>query len=304
MNWRLDLADRPLGAVCVLEGEPRLVAVWTSPHEIEFLSQANGAWQGRLRVPLQATDIADARWATIAQQLIAPTGAWLSGLHVGEIEIHTTYDGRMRLYVYGGRSRATIELDGQQVPLTANDRAPIRAAAMDRELGTIALLRDDASVELYQQHTLMRRFSIADVPEPGFDQVLLADMAGSVLLVGAAGISQVDFNGHVRARLETHGDLQVAACSSDGALIVTGDSATGAVRVYDADLNPLAVGMAWAIWDGARPLGLVESIPSRERAIGGVDIGSDGTLVLTLGGGVCCTQIDRLEAPASPRLLL
>jgi hypothetical protein len=294
MNWRLDLSGYALHGVQLIDGEPAQAAVWTSTQDVRFYDVQNGAfYEARSLAAPPGVDLHDPRWPGYLETLRAPNGAFLPMIDTGRHLIHTSHDGRLRLYQDGDHS-LRLEADGQLSTLPRRRETPLCAARMDRDLGTIAALSADGMLHLYQQHIY-----VGDYMAEGTD-VLLPDATDLVYVVGEIHVRALDMAGQVQYTLDAPAAIGMAACSPDGRILVTGDRDQGMIRAYDMGLHPIRQGHTTDLLEQASPVQLLAALPPLGERLLALDVANDGTLVFALGNGVCLTHVRELAALPQP----
>jgi hypothetical protein len=299
--WWLDLADDPPYAVQLIEGDPDLIAVWGTPQEVRFYAQTNGAEYGRLAVNSPAT-LNGTAWREFLDTLRAPNGACLPVVEAANLVIHTSHDGRFRVYQEGGKS-LVLDLDGHRVVLDRSGEATFVTVGLDRELGTLAAVDADKLLHIYQQHVYVGAFPLTIQGDPHDWIVLLPDWSDTVIVATSGSIQRFELAGQLAGLLELPAEICSAAISPDGRWIVTADRHQPVLRVYDSGFHLICQENAWTLWSDTPQVQLLAAAPFMDARPGSLAAGRDGTLVFSLGGGLCVTHIDRLTPVPQPRTL-
>ncbi|MBN1201157.1 MAG: hypothetical protein JXJ20_04810 [Anaerolineae bacterium] len=303
MGWRLHLSDQPIQAVQLLGGDPRQIAVWPSAHEVCFYAESNGALYTCLRVsPPIASSFNSETWRAFVETLRAPNGVYLPVVDTGSLVIHTSKDGRLRLY-QGYDGRLTLDMDGHQTRLEHRTDTPLAAVALDRELGTIGALGTDGVLHIYQQHMAIGAYPVAEDGDLTAPVLLLPDVADQIVVADAARIQALDLNGQLQHTLPASSTVGAVACSPDGSWIIAADRDTGMIRLYDAQLTLLRQRAARDLLAEAEPVQLFAALPAPGMAPGALDVADDGTLLFSLGGMLCLTHVNELTKLPRPRAL-
>lgn len=303
VDWRLDLSDRPLYAVQIMDGEPPQVAAWTARDEVHFFGARHGAFYAMRRVvcPPDVTPDTGSSWVTFLETLHAPNGAYLPVVDTGTTVIHSTHDGRLRVYQQPF-DHLLLDADGRQSAL-ACDGMPLVAVGVDRDLGTVGAVSADSTLHIFLQRVYVGAFALELDGQADVSAVLLPDAAGELLVVSTACIQVVDMSGQVVARLAAPASIGCAACSPDGDLVVTADREEAIIRVYDGDLHLLRQGSAADLLARAAPLQLLDVLPDPEATPEALAVANDGTLVIAVEGILCRTDVDALAPLPQPRTL-
>lgn len=296
MSWWLDLSDDPPHAVQLLDGDPALIAVWTTPQTVQFYAQDTGASYGHLTV--SAPPGTDEAWRDFLGSLRAPNNAYLPVVDTTAGVIYMAYDGRLSVYCLPDASLSLI-VDGLQTALTPT--GTVCAIDLDRELGTVGVLAADGQLHIYQQHV-----HIGDFPADASGDVvalLLPDFTGTIWIVSSARIQTRDLGGTLLHSKQPLAASSAAACTPDGALLVTADRDQAFLRVYDAELHLVRQGSAWNLWADSTQIQLLAAPPFEDALLRSLDVANDGTLVFALGGSLCLTHINQLTPVPRPRAL-
>lgn len=303
IGWRVWLGNMPLHAVHLLACDPLLVAVWRSSREVYFFGAHDADYLGKRSIPAPpAENPAHAAWRDFLAGLRAPDGAWLPVVTAGAWHIHTSHDGRLR--VLHTRQDLLIEIDGEMVPLAREGDDPLAAVALDRELGTVAVLDARSHLQFFQQALAMGVHTLDGPVAADGCFLALPDAPGAALVADAAQLRLIDTSGQVQQRLTLGAPLSAAAVAPDGSLIVIAEGAS--MRVLDAALVPL--------WQASGPELLAALDPvDDDTAAAPVDpaapvraaaVAVDGTVAYAVGGTLGVTVVEALEPLPQPRPLL
>jgi hypothetical protein len=303
MGWRLDLSDQAVRAVELVEGEPPQLAVWTPSHEVRFYDIQDGTVLDALDVfwP-NATNFGSEAWRAFLERLRAPNGMYLPVVDVGGVTVHTSNDGRLRLYE-DSEHRLMLDVDGQRTILQHPGEAAAVAVALDRELGTLGVLAQDGLFHLYQQHVHMGTMPVAlDLDEK--PTVFVPDMASIVWLVDRHHVLGVDNAGQVAHHLDlAEAGIRAAACSADGLHIAITDQ-SGMIRLYDAQLRLQRQQDVHSLLEATRPL-QPRSLPTDSGWVAdSISISNAGHLAFVAGGILCVTAWDQMRLVPQARRLI
>jgi hypothetical protein len=304
-GWWLNLSDHPLQAVQLLDGDPAQVAAWLSEKRVHFYAAHTGTlYESRdIKIP-EIIDTREDNWRTFLDDLNAPNQSFLPAFNTDFLQIHTSHDGRLRLYALH-HTNLILDMNRRQIALGLNGAAEIVALGMDREFGSLAALTDDGRLHIFQQQVYVGAFGIENewADELPFS-VFLPDSAGVVVLVGETRIQVWDMAGQVLHRRQAPAPIGVAACSPDGERIITGDREQAMIRVYNATLTPLRQHSAPDVLARATPVQLFGSPPPDDARLDALAVLNDDTLVFALHGTLCQTSLDELRELPQPRPLL
>lgn len=301
MHWRLDLGGDWPYIVRLVEGNPLQLAVWLSDRDIDFFAVSTGAYYGRLAVSTEFRPGADG-WRVYLEQLMAPNGAYLPVAWADQIGVYTSYDGRLRLYHVRGHD-LVLDMDGRQTTLPCDGGAPIVAAGLDRELGTVAAVSDDGRLHLYQQGVYVGSYAVEINSRPVV-KLAVPDGADYVAIIEEGQIQIITIGGRIRQRLLDLPPINAAACSPSGEILVTVDQDSGMLRVYDETLRLVAQEAALDVLVRAPSLQLPDTAPWPELAPHTLDVDDSGKLVFAMEGMLCVTRVDEIAPVPQPRTLL
>jgi hypothetical protein len=301
VNWHLELSHRPLFAVQLLDGEPVQVAAWVSTRKVHFYAAENGAFYGDLSVAEPANrDMQSEAWRAFLETLRAPNGAYLPVVDTGQRVIHTSADGRLRVYREPD-DRLLLDVDGRQTALVREGNAPLVAVGLDRDLGTLGALSADGLLHIYQQHVYVGAFAVEVQLDGAIPKVLLPGATGTVVVIDTAAIQTMDMGGQVQRRLAAPAAVESVACSPDGSQIVVGDREQGIMRLYDVELTLMRQRATLDVLARTAQLQLFDALLPPDGTPETVDVANDGTLAFALTGILCLTHIDELTALPQPR---
>lgn len=304
MSWKLDLSSRPIHSLQIVDAAPRQLAVWLDAATVHFYAVENGALYGSLVIDSPgAFDPYSLAWREFVAGLRVPHGDFLPWVALGDVTVLTSYDGRLRLYIDRAH-RLVLESEGLLEDLPCDDDAPILAAGLDRDLGTVAALSAAEQLHLYQQHVYVGQYALSDVPQTGLHAVYAPDAGGEAIVVFESGVRIVDLSGRVQYHTETSALIGSAACAPAGNLVVLGERDRALVRVYDSELRPLHQGSAHALLGAAHALQLMTREATPEASFDGLAVDNDGVLAFALDGVVCCSHVDLLPGLPYPNELL
>lgn len=300
MNWRLRLSEHPVKSPQIIPGDPGLVAIWAAADRVQCFDLSTGASYDPLPiVPPRDLFLDGEAWRSFWETLRAPNGAYLPVVDLGDMVIYTSHDGRLRVYWERG-DRLMLDVDGRHTLLLQPGGMPLAAVALDRELGTVAALSTDAVLHFYQQCVFVGAYPVA-LGSGSPPVVLLPDAADVAFLVDETGLQAVDMTGRVVHNQRSPLPGGVAACSPGGDWLVVAEQ--GTLRVYNSELRLVRQSSAYDLIARTTPLQLFDELPSSESAVQGIAVADDGTLIITLDGIVCRTQISEFSPLPQPRTL-
>jgi hypothetical protein len=305
MAWRLHLTNRAIQRLDIIEGEPTLLAVWSRRDRIAYYDLDSGIYRGEqvFEIP-EVDDRQGERWQSFVSGLKAPNGGYLPAVNTGAVTVHTTDDGRMRLYD-AGAAGLYLEDDGKEARLDTGD-AIRRAVALDRFLGLSAALDQEGWLHVFQQQIKVGAFDLGlTLREELMPVVAIARGGGAIFVTDGQAVVLTDSGGQVRKRLETHYLIRQMTCSPDGGYLVTGDMDTGVVRVYHgADLALSHQRFAIDLVAEATQVQLLADMPPPSVALSTLTVADGGTLAFSMAGVICVTDLTFMDELPRPQVLL
>lgn len=302
LGWRLWVAHGPLHGVAMIPGARLLVILWDTPRRAYAFDAHRAEFLADLKIPAVPPGMppSDA-WGAFLRALRGPGRTWLPHVRAGMWGVHTSHDGRFRLLHYGEHDLIT-QIEGEFTRLPRDGEASLRAAALDRDLGTIAALDTQARLHVFQQVVYVGAFPLA--VENGPALLSLADAAGSILVGSGAALRLVDLAGRVLAQARLPAPVVACSIAPNGAWIAA-VTASG-LHIYDAGLLPVRHAALPELLNRLDPFDApsADAEPEGAGMSRAVAVASDGTLAFAVGGVVGVTYLDALEALPQPQPLL
>lgn len=290
VSWWLDRSDGAIVQVGIVEGHPRLVAVWVTRSTVEFYAVDNGAFHGALEVAGPAViDPAAQAWRAYVEHLRAPSGTPLAAAHMESGSVLVSHDGRFRLY-WDHAQGLLLDSDDAPIALPRHDDAPLLAVGLDRELGTIGVVTQSGVVEFYQQHVYVGGYVIAGSDDGAPVAIALPDAAGVAVVFFEQSIVTVDLSGRVRHKAALSFNLGLGVCASSGEVLAVSDRLTPIMRIYNGELAAVAQGDVRDVIAPAHSLHLMPRGPRPGTSVNAIALADDGTCVFAIDGVVCCSH--------------
>ncbi len=304
MGWHLAFHAGVIQGLDILPGSPSLIAVWTGPREVHFLSLDSGDRYGSLTLDspeFGADDIS--RWLGSIQSLRAPNGHYLPTLRFNDSQIvHTSYDGRMLAYF--DQNSVMVDVDGDRVMLRDNRECPIRATGFDRELGSLGVLADNATLEIYQQHVLVGTYPVDINGGLGQPRLFLPDAAGRLIVGDPGRVRVFDFLGHKLFEALDPARISSVACSPGGEWIAALNMTGKYLMVFNGELVPMFQGDVLDLLDKTRSVQLFPAEVAQEAGARVIAVADDGTIAFAVEGVIGVAAISDLESLPRPTRLL
>lgn len=297
-GWRLYLTDRLIRRLEILEDKPSTLCVWMQPERVVFLDLQNGNHLGErafeddaVRAPRPSPE-----WRAFVDSLTGPADQRLPLVRASGAEIHTTGDGKQRLYRIS-TSELSFELDGIETRLDLGADVEIAALRLDPASGVLVILDWAGKLHLFKGQVRV------GIVETSLD--LHPEMRPELALVGGGSaifasdgrqILKLDAAGARLGQLDVHYTLGALALSPDGRFLATSDLDTGVLRVYSGgDLKATHQRFATDLIAEARRVQLVPGSMSPSAAVGALALSSKGTLAFSVAGLVCVTNLARMK---------
>lgn len=302
LGWRLWVAHGALHGVAMIPAARPLVVLWDTPRRAYVFDAHRAELLADLTIPPPPPGAppSDA-WDTFLNALRTPGGDWLPHVQAETWEVHTSHDGRLRLLQQGDHD-LTAQIEGEFVRLPRDGEAPLRVAALDRDLGTAAALDAQGRLHIYQQAVYVGAFPLA--LEDGPALLALADAAGSVLVGSGVALRLVDLAGRVQTQATLPAPVVACSIAPNGAWIAA-VTASG-LHIFDAGLLPVRHAALSDLLARLDPF----DAPTADAELDGAEasravaVAPDGTLAFAVGGVVGVTYLDALEALPQPQALL
>jgi hypothetical protein len=303
--WWLHLSNQAVQRVDILAGKPPLLAAWIGREHVIFFDLETGIPAGETSTKISAGESRQsAKWLEYVGRLTAPNGATLPVVRAGGTTIHSTEDGRMRLYDVDGEE-LFLETDGKEVKLETGD-AHFVAVSLDRFLGLVAALDEQYRLALYQQHIRVGLFDTGLMADDEAQPGVAASNGGSAIFVSnGQEMALMDSGGRVRKRLSVHYPIGRIACSPNGKLLITTDAESGVIRAYSgADFTPTHQRYAMDLLEDAAQIQLIADLPPASASVGALAVDNQGVLAFAISGVVCVTAVEKMIALPRPQPLL
>ncbi len=306
MGWRLHLSSQPISSVQFVSGNTPQIAVWDSRHNVHFYDRRDAMPLGELQFSAYQppADLHDDFWREITARFKAPDGTLLPVVFMSGLTVFQSSDGRMRLYQFqsGG---LVLEVEGRHIALDREQDGRFLIAGLDRALGLSGALNDEGKLYIFQQHVRVGMFDLGFSVSVDARLTLLApEGTGTLLVSDGERVVLTDSAGSVTHEINTHFTVGPVAVSPDGKLVLLADIDDNLIRVYQGDLRPTHQKHAIDLVADAKQVQLLAALPGRKAALAALDVANDGTIVFALGGVVCVTSMEALDALPQPRPLM
>lgn len=309
MGWRIHLTNQAIQYLHILTGRQPVLVVWTRPDRPHFYDLETGTTLIEKKLPTPThlayhaqTRQSEAWYAYLAELNGLDEGVYLPYVRLGQLDIHTTDDGKLRVYHMGNQVDIAIDNEEASLPIDADD---IVTLALDRALGTIALLDARAHLHIFQQNLPIGTFDVGlSTDDDARLQLAISRGGGSIFLSDGRQLLNVDINGEVNKRLETHYFIGQVACSPAGGMLLTHDSESGVLRVYHGEsLTPTHQKFAIDLVAHATQVQLLADLPPTDTTLSTLVAHNRGTIAFAMAGVVCVSDIREMdELPRARKL--
>jgi hypothetical protein len=306
MAWRLHLTNQAIRRLDIIEGEPDLLAAWSRRDRVLYYEVETGTPRGERLLEIPDTDERDSEaWRNFVAELKAPNSGHLPLVQTPRLTVHTTDDGRMRLYTLG-ENELYLENDGKEIKLESGEADAFPALALDRFLGLSAALDTGGKLHVYQQHITVGAFDLGlNMSDELRPEVAISRGGGSIFVTDGQTIVLTDSGGQVRKQLKAHYFIRRMSCSPDGRYLVTADMDPGVIRVYEgAELALTHQRFAIDLVAEATQVQLLADLPPATVALSALTIDSEGRIALSLSGVICMTDLTFMDELPRPQPLL
>lgn len=306
MGWRLHLSSQPIASVQFVSGHTPQIAVWDSRHNVHFYDRRDAMPLGELHFADHQLpgDMHDESWREVTARFRAPDGTLLPVIFMSGLTVYQSGDGRLRLYHYQ-TGRLSLEIEGRHIALNQVEDDRFLVAGLDRALGLSGALTDEGQLYIFQQHVRVGEFDLGFSVSVDARLTLLApEGTGTLVISDGERVVMTDSAGSITHEINTHFTVGPVAVSPDGKLVVLADIDDNLIRVYQGDLRPTHQKHAIDLVADAKQVQLLASLPGRKAALAALDVANDGTIVFALGGVVCVTSMEALDALPQPKPLM
>jgi hypothetical protein len=305
MTWRVHLTDNSIHRLDIFPGQPNMLCAWVSGTYAVFYDLETGAETGRIEIEPPATGLADRttdQWKLFLDQLCSPNGSILPVVRLNRLTIHSTQDGRQRLYDDG--HGLSIQVNGSESPLQTPD-SNLTSVGMDRVTGITAALDEDNQLYIYQRQIPVWVVDIGLHPEANvLPELVVSDRAAAIFASDGMQLVRVNGGGRLeKARPMTY-FINELATSPDGRLCATADSEAGIVRIYEGeDLAFTHQKFAVDLYAAAEPIQLMEDTVTPRIAVSAMAITNEGVLAFAMEGIITVTHLDIMQQMPRPHSL-
>lgn len=307
MAWRIHLTNQAIRDLHVLPGKPSILAVWTHWRQVYYYNFDNGTPLTDQRLPNapqkpRHSDI----WQAYVGNLKPPNSAqFLPVVRTPQAEIHTTDDGKLRLY-HQREGGLTMETNGLEEALAVVDAQQFIAVDLDRALGMVVALDETGHLHIYQQNIRLGRFDLGLQLHPDLrPAVAVSRGGGSIFASDGKRLVVTDSSGKVLKQQEMHYYIGHMAVSPGGGMILTSDMESGVLRVYHAESLILThQKFAIDLVADATQVQLMADLPPMGTAISALSAYVRGVFAFAMSGVVCVTGTEYMDRIPRPKALL
>lgn len=296
MSWRVHLSDDAIYRLDVLAD---VLCIWLTANEATFFELETGATLGTLSVNIPPTGLPERgsdEWAAFLDNLRAPNQARLPVIRLPNLTVYQTDDGTRRLYDDG--HGLTLSSAGKEVSLGTADKLFV-SLKMDRARGITAALDERGQLYIYQRAVLLAaEKSIGLMCQDGYlPDVEIADGGSAVYASDGEQVVRTAQDGTVTKTLTVPYQVGQIACSRDGETLITTDSETGILRVYQGEhLRFTHQKFAVDLVAAAKQVQLLADIPTPRLGVSALAVTNTGVIVFAMDGIVTVTDFKAMQA--------
>jgi hypothetical protein len=303
VGWLLALELPSVRDICLVTGDPPLIALDAADDGLLFFSAHSGAFYGGETLPRpDARDPLGNRPIALLDTLRAPNGALLPRVRIGAMTVLSAYDGRLHV-IQSGERAVKLAIDGEPVNLLRDHAAEVLAVGLDRELGTVGVLTDDGALHVFQQHVAVGTYSVG-VARGYRPSVFLPDAAGTIIVGDEERTRVFDMAGRLLAQAPCPAMLGAAEVAPAGEWIIRYGGMRGAIQAYDARLTVVRQGAGEDLRAASRSVQLFPAEKVRDGEIEALALADDGLLAFVQGQTLCCAHLSTLAPLPSEQTLL
>lgn len=296
MAWRVHLSDEAVYRLDILKD---ILCVWVAMDEAAFFDLETGAALGTLAVsvppdglPERGTD----EWMAFLDGLRAPNGARLPVIRLPNLTVHQTDDGTRRLYDDG--HGVTLPTDDGETSLGMADKLFI-AVKMDRGQGLVAALDERSNLYVYEQALPLT--TETDIGLQRHDDLLpdvvIADAGSALYAADGMQVVRATRDGGVVTTLKLPYPVGQIACSRNGEVLITTDSETGILRVYQGErMHFTHQKFAIDLFAAAQQVQLLADVPTPRLGVSALTVTDEGVVAFAMDGIVTVTHFTAMQA--------
>lgn len=298
MAWRIHLTNQAIRDLNILPSKPPTLAVWTHWQQVHYYDLNNGTFLEDRRFPSPPAQPhhSDA-WQAYLATLKGPKDAqYLPLIRTPQTEIHTTDDGKLRLY----RQRESVlmmETNGEEEALDVQNAQQFLSVDLDRALGMVVALDEECHLHIYQQNIRLGRFDLGLVANPDLrPSVAVSRGGGSIFATDGKRLVVTNLSGKVLKQQEMHYYIGRMACSPGGSMVITGDMESGVLRVYHGETLALThQKFAIDLVAASTQVQLMADLPPMGTAVSALTGYVRGSFAFAMSGVVCVTNIEHMD---------
>lgn len=306
MAWRIHLTNQAIQSLNILHGKPPILAAWTRNDRVHYYDLETGDLIDDKRLDGAPSEGRRTHaWYQYINTLIGPEkDMFLPVVRTRRTEIHTSSDGQLRLYRVGD-NKLYLEADGVEERLDTAKAERFIALDLDRSLGVIAALDQDARLHIYQQNIRIGEFDIGLSKDPyPRASVIVTQGGGAIFATDGQQIVLVDSGGQVKKQIPMHYRIGRMACSVSGALLLTSDVESGVIRAYNGkDLSLTHQRFAIDLVAEASQVQLMADLPPLGTAISALAAYRKGIFAFAMSGVIAVTDISFMDQLPRPQTL-
>ncbi len=304
VGWLLELETGAVRDICLVAGDPPLIALHVADDALAFFALHTGAFYGWGSLPRpDARDPLDSLSVALLDALRAPNGAILPRVRLGAMTVLSAYDGRLHV-IQSGEGTVTLVIDGERIDLLRDHAADVLAVDLDREMGTVGALAGDGVLHVFQQHVAVGSYAVGVARDGCRPTICLPDAAGVIVIGDTDGTRIFDTAGRMLAQANCPAGFCGAAVAPAGQWVIRYGGGHSAIRAYDAHLTAMRQGTGDDLRAASHSVQLFRVEAAAGEEIGALAVADEGVLAFVQGKTLCCASLSALASLPSEQVLL
>nr|MCU0477032.1 hypothetical protein [Anaerolineae bacterium] len=297
--WRLHLTSSVVIQLDILHGKQAVLAAWAEDGSVFYYDLQTGKELGKSKFALPKTDdFGDEAWKQFLPTLKGSKGVVLPRIRAKGGQVWTADNG-LTAVIYRGGARLThlTAADGKAKPY-GFDVTPL-ALAVDPQTYTAAALDAEGALLVAKPDGTVKTVQLGLAPQLDLTaSVKIARGAGRIALTDGVVLLVTDGAGGRLATRELSYACGLLALSQDGTRVLTYDSDSAVLRVYQADdLTLTHQRFVSDLMTTARTVKLFddEVRPSNRAALSALTCDGLEHIAFAIMGHVCAASLEHLK---------
>lgn len=297
MAWRLQLTDRTIQHLEILDGNPRLLAAWARRDRVAYYNLETGVMVSEAvhQPPTSLNDRTGLEWQSFLSTLVAPNAATLTLLRLPQGVVRLSHTSRLFRI---GATELYLQDDDGETRLATGSAQSFMALDMAQVTGVIVTLDELGRLYRYDNHIEPTIHDLNLSPDGALRPlVVISDDGTKSIVTNRRDILHVDAQGTIKSHITTPYTIGRIAISAGGTWLIVSDRDTGVLRIYDvATLSQSYQRFAVDLLSQATQLQLIADFPPVSAALSSIAIADDGLLTFAMSGVMCVSHTDEMIA--------